>query len=145
MKPHRIHVTHELVTAYDMQEKMQVLVSGLRSSEVVDLQTDLVLCSQKPKRASAETMTRFHTDEYVHFLHRVTPETAEELTYGGTRCEQLILLKPLQNAQLTTSCVCDERIVQSWLARTILRLKACPSFAPYLRVVLSVRSSLTRF
>lgn len=34
-------------------------------------------------------MTRFHTDEYVHFLHRVTPETAEELTYGGTRCESL--------------------------------------------------------
>ncbi|KAJ2936299.1 hypothetical protein H1R20_g796, partial [Candolleomyces eurysporus] len=64
MKPHRIHVTHELVTAYDMLDKMQVL---------------------RPKRASAETMTRFHTDEYVHFLHRVTPETAEELTYGGTR------------------------------------------------------------
>jgi hypothetical protein len=42
MKPHRIHVTHELVTAYDMQEKMQVLVSGLRGSEVVDLQTDLI-------------------------------------------------------------------------------------------------------
>ena len=31
-------------------------------------------------------MTRFHTDEYVHFLSRVTPETAEELTYHGTRC-----------------------------------------------------------
>lgn len=32
-------------------------------------------------------MTRFHTDEYVHFLSRVTPETAEDLTYHGTRCE----------------------------------------------------------
>ncbi|KAG6820925.1 hypothetical protein H0H93_009699 [Arthromyces matolae] len=31
-------------------------------------------------------MTSFHTDEYVHFLNRVTPETAEELTYHGTRC-----------------------------------------------------------
>lgn len=31
-------------------------------------------------------MTAFHTDEYVHFLTRVTPETAEELTYHGTRC-----------------------------------------------------------
>ncbi|TEB32285.1 histone deacetylase RPD3 [Coprinellus micaceus] len=64
MKPHRIQVAHELVTAYDMLPKMQVL---------------------KAKRASAVEMTRFHTDEYVHFLHRVTPETAEELTYGGTR------------------------------------------------------------
>jgi hypothetical protein len=33
-------------------------------------------------------MTSFHTDEYIHFLARVTPDTAEELTYNGTRCEQ---------------------------------------------------------
>ncbi|KAF5333220.1 hypothetical protein D9611_002826 [Ephemerocybe angulata] len=64
MKPHRIQVAHELITAYDMLDKMQVL---------------------RAKRASAEQMTRFHTDEYVHFLNRVTPETAEELTYHGTR------------------------------------------------------------
>ena len=32
-------------------------------------------------------MTSFHTDEYIHFLARVTPDTAEELTYNGTRCE----------------------------------------------------------
>jgi histone deacetylase 1/2 len=32
-------------------------------------------------------MTSFHTDEYIHFLSRVTPDTAEELTYNGTRCE----------------------------------------------------------
>lgn len=30
MKPHRIQVTHELVTAYDMLDKMQVLVSSGR-------------------------------------------------------------------------------------------------------------------
>lgn len=35
-------------------------------------------------------MTAFHTDEYIHFLNRVTPETAEELTYHGTRCTCLI-------------------------------------------------------
>ena len=32
-------------------------------------------------------MTKFHTDEYIHFLERVTPETAEQLTYHGNRCE----------------------------------------------------------
>ncbi|KAG2013083.1 histone deacetylase RPD3 [Coprinopsis cinerea AmutBmut pab1-1] len=64
MKPHRIRVTHDLVTAYDMLDQMHVL---------------------RPTRATAETMTKFHTDEYVHFLNRVTPETAEELTYHGTR------------------------------------------------------------
>ncbi|KAF8975988.1 hypothetical protein BDQ17DRAFT_1441288 [Cyathus striatus] len=64
MKPHRIRVTHELVTAYNMLPKMHVL---------------------RPRRASPEAMSAFHTDEYVHFLNRVTPETAEELTYHGTR------------------------------------------------------------
>ncbi|KAG6881944.1 histone deacetylase (class I) Clr6 [Termitomyces sp. Mi166 len=30
-------------------------------------------------------MTAFHTDEYIHFLQRVTPETVEELTGHGSR------------------------------------------------------------
>ncbi|KAF9443827.1 histone deacetylase RPD3 [Macrolepiota fuliginosa MF-IS2] len=64
MKPHRIRVTHDLVAAYDMLPKMHVL---------------------RAKRASPEMLTAFHTDEYIHFLTRVTPETAEELTYHGTR------------------------------------------------------------
>ncbi|EGO20458.1 hypothetical protein SERLADRAFT_452574 [Serpula lacrymans var. lacrymans S7.9] len=64
MKPHRIRITHDLVSAYDMLDKMHIL---------------------RPKRASPEAMTSFHTDEYVHFLNRVTPETAEQLTYHGTR------------------------------------------------------------
>lgn len=64
MKPHRMRVTHDLVSAYGMLDKMHVL---------------------RPKRATPEVMTAFHTDEYIHFLNRVTPETAEELTYHGTR------------------------------------------------------------
>ncbi|KAG6828309.1 hypothetical protein H0H92_008424 [Tricholoma furcatifolium] len=64
MKPHRVRVTHELVDAYDMLGKMHVL---------------------RPRRATAENMTAFHTDEYIHFLSRVTPETVEELTGHGSR------------------------------------------------------------
>ncbi|OCH87622.1 histone deacetylase complex, catalytic component RPD3 [Obba rivulosa] len=64
MKPQRMRITHELVSAYNMLGKMDVLRAG---------------------RASAESMARFHTDEYVQFLSRVTPETAEELTYHGSR------------------------------------------------------------
>lgn len=64
MKPQRMRITHELVSAYGMLDKMHIL---------------------RAKRASAETMSRFHTDEYVHFLSRVTPETWEELTYHGSR------------------------------------------------------------
>ncbi|EIW60308.1 histone deacetylase RPD3 [Trametes versicolor FP-101664 SS1] len=64
MKPQRMRATHELLTAYDMLPRMHVL---------------------RAKRASAETMTRFHTDEYVQFLSRVTPENAPQLSYQGTR------------------------------------------------------------
>ncbi|KAI6017011.1 hypothetical protein PISMIDRAFT_687846 [Pisolithus microcarpus 441] len=64
MKPHRIRITHDLVSAYGMLQRMQVL---------------------RPKRATPESMTAFHTDEYIHFLNRVVPETAEELTFHGTR------------------------------------------------------------
>ena len=30
-------------------------------------------------------MTRFHTDEYINFLSRVTPDNARRLTYQGSR------------------------------------------------------------
>lgn len=66
MKPHRIRMTHDLVSSYGMLDKMHVL---------------------RPRRASPTAMTGFHTDEYVHFLSRVTPETAEEMTFHGSRCE----------------------------------------------------------
>ncbi|KAJ7696813.1 hypothetical protein B0H17DRAFT_1053148 [Mycena rosella] len=64
LKPHRVKITHDLISAYDMLDKMHVL---------------------KPARSSAETMTSFHTDEYVQFLSRVTPETAAKLSFNGTR------------------------------------------------------------
>lgn len=43
--------------------------------------------SQRPKRATPSQITRFHTDDYVDFLLKVTPETVNELTGHGTRCE----------------------------------------------------------
>ena len=38
-------------------------------------------------------MTEFHTYEYIHFLERVTPETAEQLTRHGNQCEWLPTLQ----------------------------------------------------
>ena len=64
MKPHRMRMTHNLVTNYGLHKKMDIL---------------------RPKRATRDQMTRFHTDEYVDFLHRVTPESVHELTNEGTR------------------------------------------------------------
>ncbi|KAF7310445.1 Histone deacetylase RPD3 [Mycena chlorophos] len=62
MKPHRVRITHDLVGAYGMLDKMHVL---------------------RPQRATPNAMSAFHTDEYVNFLKRVTPETSEQLTHGG--------------------------------------------------------------
>jgi len=64
MKPQRMRITHELVSAYGMLDKMHIL---------------------RAKRASAETMTRFHTDEYIEFLSKVTPDNVEELMSQRSR------------------------------------------------------------
>jgi len=86
MKPHRMRVTHELVTAYGMLDKMHILVCSILLNGKAQR---FLISIQRPKRASPEAMTAFHTDEYVHFLNTVTPETAEKLTYQGTRCANL--------------------------------------------------------
>ena len=43
----------------------------------------------RPRRANKGDMTRFHSDEYVEFLEKVTPETQEAMTGNGVRCEFL--------------------------------------------------------
>ncbi|MES1913480.1 MAG: hypothetical protein MHM6MM_005681, partial [Cercozoa sp. M6MM] len=58
MKPHRLRLTHELVLAYDMYERMEVY---------------------RPHLATAEEMAQFHSPEYVEFLRRVTPSNARRL------------------------------------------------------------------
>lgn len=107
-------MTHNLVTNYGLLDKMDVFVSGIHirgeeggeESEVVSTDlyfpcpfslVSLVSLSlahiylfyflQRPTRATNLQMTRFHSDEYIDFLERVTPETVEELSGNGTRCE----------------------------------------------------------
>lgn len=41
----------------------------------------------RPRRATKNDMTRFHTDEYVDLLELVNPDNGESLTGGGMRCE----------------------------------------------------------
>ncbi|CAI2166567.1 18409_t:CDS:10 [Funneliformis geosporum] len=64
MKPHRMRMVHDLVVNYNLFKKMEVL---------------------SPKRATPRQMTRFHTDEYIDFLYRVTPQNVEELSMQQTR------------------------------------------------------------
>lgn len=83
-------MAHNLVVNYGLDKKMDMLVSTLNMCDL--LPADLAAAAtvlQRPKRATAHEMTRFHTDEYIDFLSRVAPELAEEMTGHGTRCELL--------------------------------------------------------
>lgn len=58
MKPARLKLTHHLILAYGLYRKLEVY---------------------KPHLASPEELARFHSDDYIDFLRRVTPETSRSL------------------------------------------------------------------
>jgi histone deacetylase 1/2 len=59
MKPHRIRMAHNLILNYGLYEKLNVY---------------------RPRLATFEDMTRFHTDDYMNFLKLVTPQTRNDFT-----------------------------------------------------------------
>ncbi|KAL8857839.1 MAG: hypothetical protein Q9178_005595 [Gyalolechia marmorata] len=59
MKPHRIRMAHSLIMNYGLYKKMEIY---------------------RAKPASNHEMTQFHTDEYVEFLKKVTPDNMEHHT-----------------------------------------------------------------
>lgn len=54
MKPHRIKMTHSLLLNYGLYKYMKIF---------------------RPHLASAKEMTKFHSDDYVKFLERISPDT----------------------------------------------------------------------
>ncbi|ORY38351.1 histone deacetylase [Rhizoclosmatium globosum] len=58
MKPHRIRMTHNLIVNYGLYHKLEV---------------------NRPHAATVQEMTKFHSDEYIDFLKRVTPENVTEV------------------------------------------------------------------
>jgi hypothetical protein len=84
----RMRITHELITAYDMLDKMHIIVSSENDNIHNSKRIRITLAAEE--RCSPENMTWFHTDEYVHFLQTVTPETAEKMTIHGTRCMSVL-------------------------------------------------------
>ena len=53
MKPHRLKLAHHLILSYGLYKEMECY---------------------KPHPASSQEMTQFHTDEYVNFLSKVSPD-----------------------------------------------------------------------
>nr|OQO24858.1 Histone deacetylase RPD3 [Rachicladosporium sp. CCFEE 5018] len=56
MKPHRIRMAHSLIMNYGLYKKLEIY---------------------RAKPASKHEMSQFHTDEYVEFLQRVTPDNMD--------------------------------------------------------------------
>ncbi|KAF7197258.1 Histone deacetylase RPD3 [Pseudocercospora fuligena] len=56
MKPHRIRMAHSLIMNYGLYKKLEIY---------------------RAKPATKYEMTQFHTDEYVDFLQRVTPDNMD--------------------------------------------------------------------
>ena len=66
MKPHRIRMAHNLILNSGLYKKMEIY---------------------RPHLISDEAMTMFHTDDYVHFLSHVSPDTEEDYQKELSRCK----------------------------------------------------------
>lgn len=64
MKPHRLRMTHQLILAYGLYRKMEVY---------------------KPKLSNDYELQRFHSDDYVDFLKKITPDTMKQFTSQMTK------------------------------------------------------------
>ena len=69
MKPHRLKLTHHLLLTYGLYRKMEVY---------------------RPHYSSASEMTRFHTDDYIRFLERITPDNKDAFATQMQRCKKTI-------------------------------------------------------
>lgn len=74
MKPHRIRIAHSLILNSGLYKKMEIYVCGYPQGPST-CRTNTVL--QRAKPASKLEMTQFHTDEYVDFLNKVTPDNMD--------------------------------------------------------------------
>ena len=57
MRPHRVRLTHHLLVSYGLYKHMNVF---------------------RPKKAKAEDMTAFHSDDYISFLQEVNPDNMHD-------------------------------------------------------------------
>lgn len=75
MKPHRIRMAHSLIMNYGLYTKMEIYVRNQTTKKRFPANT-----FQRAKPASKYEMTQFHTDEYIDFLHKVTPDNMDNFT-----------------------------------------------------------------
>ncbi len=85
MKPHRIRLAHSLVMNYDVYKQMEIYVgSTFAPFSPPQLCPGADNATRFPSAPAAVflEMTQFHTDEYIDFLQKVTPENMESFSEG---------------------------------------------------------------
>lgn len=82
MKPHRVRMTHSLVMNYGLYKKMEIFVRP-PTPACESSHADKHSARQRAKPATRKEMAQFHTDEYVDFLARVTPDLVEAAAEGS--------------------------------------------------------------
>jgi len=102
MKPHRIRLAHSLIMNYGVYQKMEIYVSRKLTfeappqyprsakSQSLDFPEKLLgqlltVYTQRAKPATRHEMTQFHTDEYIDFLQKVTPDNMESFSKEQTK------------------------------------------------------------
>lgn len=64
MKPHRVALTNHLILGYNLQEKLAIYA---------------------PRKATFEEISQFHSNDYLDFLRRISPDNVDEFTNILTR------------------------------------------------------------
>lgn len=84
MKPHRLSLTHSLVLHYGLYKKMMVRLYPPGWVRMQRWLYSLVpRCSSqvfKPYKASQHDMCRFHSEDYIDFLQKVSPNNMQGFT-----------------------------------------------------------------
>ena len=81
MKPTRIRMCHSLVMNYGLYKKMEIFVR-------VEFHLRFVFnfLNQRAKPATKREMTQFHSDEYIEFLSRITPNNMNTQVKEQHKC-----------------------------------------------------------
>lgn len=77
-------MTHSLVMNYGLYKKMEIFVSpAVFLLPLSSLTVRPFTSIQRAKPATRKEMAQFHTDEYVDFLSRVSPDLVEAAAENG--------------------------------------------------------------
>jgi len=50
----------------------------------------IILCIQRPHKATQEEMTKFHSDDYIKFLRSIRPDNMSEFNKQMQRCVYIL-------------------------------------------------------